>query len=1191
MSALTSLLARDHALPVRKIEEALSRQVTSGGDIGTALLELDALSENALAAYQAALHGLLPATREEVMRVQRDLVRLVPREVAEKHRLVPLAVDGRALLVAMASPLVHDVEAQLGFLLGYDLVVRVVCEARISAALAHHYGVDPTARHKRLIEHLRHRDAGAVPYVAPLEHGKLGLAQRALVSKKISASAWLDEPDEPESLPPPPPPPARASTPSVAPGRATDPMGVPRSQIDSTLLESESRPPESSGEALAAPRHALPPGPATSLSELALADAIDASEPAIPLEAALPRTEARATSPYGFGSETAAQSPRGAEPSGETAASEPPWTARGERLSVAPILGVGVRSMSPRGPRPGPRVRPIAEPVLDSEPPEPQRPEPVSMAARAPSRGRSSLVPEPSARVSAAGPGPELVGRRGPRLRGPLTSPQATKLLEEAGDRDAILAVFFAFARQFFDYSALFALVEDRAEGRDAFGEGTLGAQVRALSLTVTAHESSLLSVVRASGQPCIGRLETPADLDLATALRRPREITALAYPVVIRQRSVLVLYGDRSGEDFALGDLPELAAFVPRVADALEQLILRRKREVAKDHFERPEARERETLKSAASALRRSSPPAPRPSERVRREDVWSSSKLEAVRSVAGDASAEPTLADALAKAELPGGISGPTPSEGLSGAEDLAALALSEARGEPEPRSTLVDPSVGPFRPTEELTRSPDDETPSDPVRRPLRTRATTRDVLGIPRAAPPPPFVPDIFEPSPESDLADADALGGTEDLVTDDLVARGPRTIPAPPPSVDGDGSTETLGGAAGAEPHAEGPEASTGYLLKNAGADVVPPSRGSSSRPPRRSGPPASQPAGPGGRHDPRREDDSPIAPERVSQRPSAPQRLKPAPRHAEMAKPTHDREVPSVIVDMGEGTHALVEDLMRAGPEGETPTIDALLEVGEVALPALAQAFPGPLWFDRRQSHRKLPRGRDVSAVSRALVAFRERAAPYVGALAGNGSADRRFYAVLVASEIASGALVDPLVQRLFDEDAGVRSLALEVLPKFHAFAEMQDQLIFLRRTARVRGKDPARRLQALAGLAALRDVGALRNLADLLSDESEPVRRAAHTALVAITCEDLGESTRRWSAWLEKNEGRNRIEWLIDALLSSEESLRAQAGEELKAITQQYFGYHPAAARKEREVVQTKYRNWWEREGKSLFR
>jgi HEAT repeat protein len=158
-------------------------------------------------------------------------------------------------------------------------------------------------------------------------------------------------------------------------------------------------------------------------------------------------------------------------------------------------------------------------------------------------------------------------------------------------------------------------------------------------------------------------------------------------------------------------------------------------------------------------------------------------------------------------------------------------------------------------------------------------------------------------------------------------------------------------------------------------------------------------------------------------------------------------------------------------------------------------------------------------------------------------------------------------------------------------LPKFHAFAEMQDQLIFLRRTARVRGKDPARRLQALAGLAALRDVGALRNLADLLSDESEPVRRAAHTALVAITCEDLGESTRRWSAWLEKNEGRNRIEWLIDALLSSEESLRAQAGEELKAITQQYFGYHPAAARKEREVVQTKYRNWWEREGKSLFR
>src|SRR5262245_38397339 len=141
MSALTSLLARDQAVPVRKIEEALQKQVVSGGEMSSVLLELDALPENTLAAYCAALYGLLPATRDEVMKVGRDVVRLVPKEIAEKHRIVPIAVDGRTLLVAMAHPLNSEMEEQLGFLLGYELVTRIVCDVRVSAGLLHHYTI------------------------------------------------------------------------------------------------------------------------------------------------------------------------------------------------------------------------------------------------------------------------------------------------------------------------------------------------------------------------------------------------------------------------------------------------------------------------------------------------------------------------------------------------------------------------------------------------------------------------------------------------------------------------------------------------------------------------------------------------------------------------------------------------------------------------------------------------------------------------------------------------------------------------------------------------------------------------------------------------------------------------------------------------------------------------------------------
>jgi hypothetical protein len=751
---------------------------------------------------------------------------------------------------------------------------------------------------------------------------------------------------------------------------------------------------------------------------------------------------------------------------------------QGDRLSVAPIVGVGVRRSSrpPGRPEPAPyeRARPIVEPIVDSELPPPRhaiepgpplatvstapRPlvtpaEPLEAPTTSAAAGASSNPPQAAsvsgAAVSSPGfsspsspgfstgtsspgfvapssPGEARAERRGPRLRGPLTAAQATKLLEDASDRDGIVAVFFAFARQFFDYSALFTLQDDRAEGRDAFGEGTTAARIRSLSLTFAGDEASLFASARKSGQPQLGRLETPADVDLAAVLERPREIHALAYPVVIRQRPVLVLYGDRSGDRFELSDVPELVGFVRRVADALEKLILRRKREGARGRFEKPQGEEREDLKSAASTMRRSSPPAARPSGRVKREDVWSTPKLGAVLPPLGEVSG-PTLAEALAKAELPSGTSSsetpavapfveppsgvlPPPAD-LDG-RDLASRALADAEtaGEEAPRITLVDPleavaarveaaAVEPaaeeaFRPTEELARVPRDERVSDePVRRVVRNKQTMRDVLGIPRAAPPPPVVPDIFEQPPEADPANEVMLGSTSDLTAEDAPVQGPRTIPAPPPP-DNDDSPELVVGDSSGDDSSD-PELVVGgdddegdaeeqapielkrrtgpsYILRDAGVDVVEKIGGSRSQPPprRRSVPPvAHEEIGPtpSRRHDPRREDDGAVAVEVVAK----PQRgigamAKSAvieSKEVDGVKPTHDREVPSVIIDMGESTHALVEDLMHADPDGDTPSIDALLKIGEVALPALAQAFPGPLWFDRRRSYRKLPRG------------------------------------------------------------------------------------------------------------------------------------------------------------------------------------------------------------------------------------
>ncbi|MDH5492108.1 MAG: hypothetical protein OEY14_09145, partial [Myxococcales bacterium] len=94
----------------------------------------------------------------------------------------------------------------------------------------------------------------------------------------------------------------------------------------------------------------------------------------------------------------------------------------------------------------------------------------------------------------------------------------------------------------------------------------------------------------------------------------------------------------------------------------------------------------------------------------------------------------------------------------------------------------------------------------------------------------------------------------------------------------------------------------------------------------------------------------------------------------------------------------------------------------------------------------------------------------------------------------------------------------------------------------------------------------------------------------AGRESLRLICRQDFGTSKRRWEAWAKKTEGTHRIEWLIEALTHSDEELRRAAGNELQQLTRQYFGFHPALSKREREIIKRKYLDWWEDEGYARF-
>ncbi|MCS6799859.1 MAG: hypothetical protein NZ898_15315 [Myxococcota bacterium] len=993
MSALTSLLVRDRVVPVQKIEEAIQRQVVSGGDLETVLLELDAVPENVLAAYRAVLVGMLPATRDEVMRVARDVVRLVPREVAERHRLVPLSAEGRTLVVAVSAPLPRADHEQLSFLLGHELSYRLATDVRIAAALAHHYGVEPTQRQRRLLERLRTRDAGPVPFVRPPSSGRLDALQSAQIPSKAATGLQTDGADDVEQ--PRPPQPYGADG-----GPGAGDHARPRERV----------------------------------------------EPA----------------------------------------------ARGSVVGVARVVGVG------------PDRSGAGSDTLTAAGPDGTR------------EARTGTAPDgaSSHRFRVWSPLPW-------QPRGPMSAKVAVERFTAATSPDEVLDVLLAFCRQYVHACALFTVAGEQAESRRfavASGEATVP------SVRVALGGHGAFARVRRTGQPAVVDLRDDGDAEVARTLGRSDAQPAVIVPVVLRGRVVVLIYGDLGGASFTTAEVPELLAIAPRAADAFGRLIAQRKAGYA-----------------AGGSV---------------------GSERAALKAAAGRVAASPLQ---LADPER-------------AGRRDYGVGVGAAARWRRD----------GPL------------------------------GVLGVPRSAPPPPAPPTGVAPAggggtpggvPTS--SDAQSSVASEDASPDAARGLSGGALGSTRPTDDADacaGPVRTTGASAGSrgarlstsEPTE--PSASVGfYALRDVARERVEP------RPPRRSEPPA--PRSP----DPRRESGPPAgAVEHVG----AATRLAPAPgttagRNERSSSPratgsTDDAEaarrrvrtsaasVPvdaKVIVDMGDHIEALVDELVGCAPDDERRTVEALLQAGPAALPALAQRFPGPLWFDRHRPHRRLPRGKDVSAIARALHAFRDRAVPYVASLLTARDADVRFYATLLSADLPHRDLVAPVGERVFDDDAGVAALALDVLRAATAFpAELERVLEGLRAEARMQRRDGARRLVAVRALGELRDTAAVPLLVDLLDAEDAALARVARRSLVLLTRCDLGDGSKRWREWLERNGSRHRIEWLIDALLDDDYELRTAAIEELKALTQEYHGYHPGSPRRDREIAQRKYLRWWEQEGRRRF-
>jgi HEAT repeat protein len=176
------------------------------------------------------------------------------------------------------------------------------------------------------------------------------------------------------------------------------------------------------------------------------------------------------------------------------------------------------------------------------------------------------------------------------------------------------------------------------------------------------------------------------------------------------------------------------------------------------------------------------------------------------------------------------------------------------------------------------------------------------------------------------------------------------------------------------------------------------------------------------------------------------------------------------------------------------------------------------------------------------------------------------------------------------VVARIFDDSKRIRRAARLVA---HILGEIAGATLIteLDRIVRDPKASSARRVVTVEALGEMRDPLVVPVLLNTLGDEDEEVAMAVRKALLVVTRQDFGLDAKKWVAWWHANAMRHRIEWLIDALSHEATALRRAAGQELKAITEQYFGYYDDLPKKDREKAQQKYRDWWRDEGMARFK
>jgi type IV pilus assembly protein PilB len=140
---LGELLVREKLISLQQLRQAQDEQKRTGGNLGYALAKLGYMSEGEMTNFLSTQYRV-PAVNLDEYEIDPEVLKVVPKDVCEKHRIIPVSRTGSTLIVAMADPTnLHAID-DIKFLTALNVEPVVSSENAIAAAIERYYNVGPS---------------------------------------------------------------------------------------------------------------------------------------------------------------------------------------------------------------------------------------------------------------------------------------------------------------------------------------------------------------------------------------------------------------------------------------------------------------------------------------------------------------------------------------------------------------------------------------------------------------------------------------------------------------------------------------------------------------------------------------------------------------------------------------------------------------------------------------------------------------------------------------------------------------------------------------------------------------------------------------------------------------------------------------------------------------------------------------